>query len=325
MIVAGQNAVGRFAPSPTGRMHLGNLLCALLSYLDVKSLGGKWILRIEDIDRSRSRDEYAVQIEKDLRTFGLNWDEGGIEDPLFVQSRRSEFYDREFRKIEDSTYPCFCTRADLMAASAPHESDGRMVYGGKCRPRRFGGQGEAGLADRPAATRIFVPDMEVECDDAVYGRQSFNLARDFGDFVIRRADGGWSYQFAVVVDDALMGVNRVVRGRDLLSSVAPQSFLFGRIGCPVPQYAHIPLVCAPDGRRLGKRDADFDLGAVLSRMTPEQVIGRLAFLCGLVDRPEPLKADDLIPGFDWGKIDGTKDIIIAVGCNYRQEPFQNRF
>ena len=209
---------GRFAPSPTGRMHLGNVYSALLSWLSVRSQGGAWVLRIEDLDPQRSRREFARQIEDDLRWLGLEWDE------YYVQSERGEIYTHYLEVLgqKSLTYPCYCTRADIMATQAPHESDGRIVYAGTCRPKQ---QEEAWLnvdshpSGRKPATRIIVPDEEISFVDAHYGEQSVNLARHCGDFVLRRADGAWAYQLAVVVDDALMGITEVVRAGSYGASI----------------------------------------------------------------------------------------------------------
>lgn len=266
--------VGRFAPSPTGRMHLGNVYAALMSYRSAKERGGRWILRIEDLDRQRSRMEYARQLEDDLLWLGLEWDEGGVDGTgphgPYCQSERSAIYAEHLRRLQEMgmTYPCRCTRADIMATQAPHQSDGRVIYGGKCRPegmpRRVSHDG--------GATRLWVPDCSVEFCDRNFGPQRVNLARECGDFVLRRADGAWAYQLAVVVDDALMGVTEVVRGADLLLSTAQQIYLYELFGYRVPEFAHIPLLTNAAGDRLAKRDKGLDMGALRERFTPQEVI-----------------------------------------------------
>lgn len=292
---------GRFAPSPTGRMHLGNVFAALISYLDVKSVGGEWILRIEDLDRGRCREEYVSAMEDDLSFLGLEWDRGGSSDPFYRQSQRGEIY----RKYLDDlvrgglTYPCWCTRAELNASSAPHESDGRLIYPGTCRDNPSRAAMNVG---RPSATRLRVPDKDIHFTDLHYGEQTVNLFRDCGDFVIRRSDGSWAYQLAVVVDDALMGVTRVVRGRDLLLSCGQQKYLCELLGFDVPEYAHFPLLCASDGRRLCKRDRSLDMGELRKSYRAEDIIGLLAHLAGLIDRPEPCKVQDLVTLFSWEKL-----------------------
>lgn len=267
--------VGRFAPSPTGRMHLGNVYAALQSWLSVRRRGGRWILRIEDLDPGRSRREYAEQLEDDLRWLGLRWDEGGLDGVgprgPYVQSLRGDIYAAELERLRKTglTYACTCTRADIMASSAPHLSDGRIVYSGRCRPPAM-----PCFAPEPEgrhALRLWVPDRTVGFVDRNFGPQSVNLARECGDFVLRRADGAWAYQFAVVVDDALMGVTEVVRGEDLLPSSARQIYLYGLLGFKVPEFAHIPLLRNAAGQRLAKRDAALNLAVLRPENSPEAV------------------------------------------------------
>ena len=250
---------GRFAPSPTGRMHLGNVFCALLSWLSAKSKGGEWVLRIEDLDPQRSRREYALQLMDDLQWLGLPWD----GEPVW-QSQRGHIYEEYLLRLTEMglTYPCYCTRADIMATQAPHETDGRVVYKGTCRPKytdaacsvstatslttqtvplrqgdeRSGGGGltanhspftatPSPLNITPATTRLIVPDFTIPFTDSHYGRHDINLAEHCGDYIIRRKDGAWAYQLAVVVDDALTGVTEIIRGRDLLLSSPQQIHL----------------------------------------------------------------------------------------------------
>lgn len=291
---------GRFAPSPTGRMHLGNVYSALLAWLSARSQGGEFVLRIEDIDQQRSRSEYAQQIDDDLRWLGLDWDE------RHVQSERFDIYAEHLNIIKKKglTYPCYCTRADIMATQAPHESDGRVVYKGTCR--NLTSPPDNG---RKGATRVMVPDHDITYVDGHYGEQSVNLARQCGDFILRRADGAWAYQLAVVVDDALMGITEVVRGRDLLLSVPQQQYLFSLLGYDAPRYFHIPLLCNEAGQRLSKRDKSLDMGALRERYSAEEIIGMLAFHAGIIDRPEPIKARNLIPLFAWDKVP-CRDITI---------------
>lgn len=276
---------GRFAPSPTGRMHLGNVFTALMSYLAAKSAGGQWILRIEDLDPQRSRYEYARQIEDDLLWLGLEWDEGGLDDRgtngPYAQSRRGDFYKQALEKLRTTglTYGCTCTRADIMATQAPHQSDGRIIYGGRCRPIKlpcFDPEPEA-----RHAVRLWVPDRQIRFTDAICGPTSVNLAEHCGDFVLRRADGAWAYQLAVVVDDALMGVTQVVRGDDLLLSSAQQIYLYELLGYEPPRFMHVPLVRNEAGVRLSKRDPEMAMDELRKRHTPAEIIGRCAALIGL--------------------------------------------
>ncbi len=306
--------VGRFAPSPSGRMHLGNLFTALVSWLSVRSRGGKWILRIEDLDPQRSHTEFARLIEEDLLWAGLEWDEGGVDgkgpaEP-YCQSLRHDFYTEALERLRHLglTYPCRCTRADIRATQAPHRSDGRVIYAGTCRPDGFPAtRPEWGTA--PYAERLFVPDRMISFDDRVFGHQEFNLTELCGDFVLRRADGAWAYQLAVVVDDALMGVTEVVRGCDLLPSSAQQTYLYDLLGYDSPSWAHLPLIGNSNGQRLSKRDASLSIEALRSSHTPEEVIGMLAHLAGWTPSPVPCSAASLIDIFDWNLI--TPDDMIT--------------
>lgn len=284
---------GRFAPSPSGRMHLGNVYAALMSWLSAKRQGGQWLLRIEDLDPQRCRREYAQLLEDDLLWLGLEWDEGGLEgrgaSSPYCQSERSEIYAHYLQLLQERglTYPCYCTRADIMATQAPHESDGRVVYAGTCRdlPPR---------PDTPAAVRLRVPDRDITFCDAAYGPQCINLARHCGDFILRRRDGAWAYQLAVVVDDALMGVTEVVRGEDLLLSTPQQIYLQQLLGFPTPRYQHIPLLKNEAGQRLSKRDRSMDMSILRQQYTPQELIGHLAHRTGLLPEYRPLSAQELL-------------------------------
>ena len=291
--------IGRFAPSPSGRMHLGNVFSALLAWLSVRSAGGKMVLRIEDLDPDRCRPEYAEQLKRDLEWLGLFWDEE--QTP---QSQRTAAYAAAFAKLD--TYPCYCSRNELHAASAPHASDGTFVYAGTCRNLT---EAERAAKTRRPAWRVRVPDAEISFLDGLQGEVCENLAHACGDFILRRSDGVYAYQLAVVVDDAAAGVTQVVRGYDLLPSTPRQLWLQTQLGLPHPRYYHVPLLCAPDGRRLSKRERDLDLGALREVMTAEALLGRLAHLAGLVDRPEPVTAAELAVRFDWNRV-FTKNIFV---------------
>jgi glutamyl-tRNA synthetase len=273
-------------------MHLGNVFSALLSWLSARSQRGRWLLRIEDIDRGRSRQTYADLLMDDLEWLGLTWD----GEPVY-QSQRSDIYEHYFQELRQRglTYPCYCTRADLLAAQAPHESDGRVVYPGTCRqaPRRDG---------VAAATRLMVPDERVTIEDGHYGTQIVDMARDVGDFIIRRKDGGWAYQLVVVVDDALMGVTEVVRGQDLLLSAPQQAWLARLLGFEAPRFVHLPLLCNQQGQRLSKRDQSLDMASLRERYTAKEMVGRLAYHAGLIPQPEPTSPQDVLAYFDWNKV-----------------------
>lgn len=291
---------GRFAPSPTGIMHLGNVMCALLSWLSAKSKDGTWVLRIEDLDPDRSRRQFADRLMHDLEWLGLTWDEG----PYF-QSERHERYAAALERLcaMDLVYPCFCTRADIMATQAPHESDGRIVYAGTCRARTYNKKDM-----ERAALRLKVPDREIAFTDGHYGPQRVNLSRHCGDFVIRRKDGAWAYQLAVVVDDAEMGITEVVRGSDLLLSSPQQIYLAELLGYPLPSFIHLPLLCNAQGQRLSKRDKSLDMEALRANFTAEEIIGRLAFLTGLKPDDAPCRPEELLKTFSWDKLSPERQI-----------------
>lgn len=297
--------LGRFAPTPSGRMHLGNVFAFLIAWLSVKSRGGSILLRMEDLDTQRTSDEYAQLLRDDLRRLGLVWDEES--EP---QSRRSAVYDRYFEKLQDEglLYPCFCTRARLHGVNAPHLSDGTYVYDGRCRD--LTAEQRAQFSQAPS-WRVRVPERIMTVSDCLQGTYSQNLSTECGDFVVRRADGCYVYQLAVTVDDGEAGVTEVVRGVDLLSSAPRQMYLQEIFGFPQPQYGHVPLLIAPDGRRLSKRDRDLDLGQLLLRHSPEKIIGNLAFSCGLLEKNEPISARELLSCFSWEKI--KKEDIVMQG------------
>ena len=301
--------VGRFAPSPSGRMHLGNVFSALLAWLSARSQDGELILRIEDLDTQRCRPEYAEQMRQDLLALGLSWDR-----EVQMQSQRSGVYARYVGLLREKglVYPCWCTRGDLRAASAPHASDGNVIYAGTCRSLT---EAERAAKTRVPAWRVIVPDTSITVQDGLQGAYTENLARDCGDFIIRRSDGVYAYQLAVVTDDAAGGVTEVVRGRDLLSSVPRQVWLQKTLGFPTPAYYHVPLLLAPDGRRLSKREKSLDLGALRERCTPEQLVGTLAFLAGLQPEPAPAAPAALVSGFAWKNVQSDNVVIHSeFGC-----------
>ena len=213
---------GRFAPSPSGRIHLGNILCCLLAWLSARQKGGRVILRIEDLDIARCPRRYGEQMCRDIRWLGLDWDEGpviGGPSGPYEQSRRTALYQAALRRLEAQglVYPCFCTRAELHAASAPHREDGQVVYPGTCRGLTAEQAAErARRTGRAPALRLWVPKEEITFTDGHMGEYREWLPADCGDFLLRRSDGIFAYQLAVVVDDAAMGVTEVVRGADLL-------------------------------------------------------------------------------------------------------------
>ena len=289
---------GRFAPTPSGRLHLGNILCAMLAYLSARSQGGRFLLRIEDVDVPRCPRRLAQQAIDDLRWLGFTWD----EEPLY-QSDRTEIYREALERLtaDGHIYPCFCTRAQLMSLAAPNLGDTQVVYNRACAALTPEEAAERAKTRAPAM-RLRVPEEEISFVDGLFGAQRENLARDCGDFILRRSDGLYGYQLAVVVDDALSGVTEVVRGRDILSATPRQIYLQRLLGCPQPEYVHIPLLTDSQGRRLAKRDKDLDLTALSQRYTPEEILGWLACSAGLLPEVRPATLESLIAVFDWAKV-----------------------
>ena len=302
---------GRFAPSPSGQMHLGNAWSALLAWLSCRSQGGEMVLRLEDLDPDRCKKEYCDGVETDLKWLGLDWDRGGSTGGAFYyQSCRSEAYHAALDTLsrQGLMYPCFCTRGQLHAPNAPHRSDGEVLYAGTCRNLTPEERMHRSMTRRPAQ-RIRVDNEVIEFDDRILGHYAEQLDRDCGDFILRRSDGVFAYQLAVVVDDAAMGVNQIVRGSDLLTSTPRQIWLQKKLGYDVPEYAHVPLLCAPDGRRFSKREADLTLASLrASGVSPQTIIGRLACSAGLIDKPDPITPAELVTVFSFDAIP-KKDII----------------
>lgn len=275
--------VARYAPSPTGRLHLGNLKTALAAWEACRRMNGIFILRIEDIDTPRTIPDSEAGILDDLRWLGVDWDEGpdvgGPAGP-YRQSERGAIYAAALSRLDAAgmTYPCICSRKDLREASAPHAPEG-PAYTGTCRarPRADLERHPAGAAIRLRLDRALglpenSPEAPVEFIDGACGRCCFDLARCPGDFVVRRRDGLWAYQFACAVDDALMGVTHVLRGADLLESTPRQIAVLRGIGLPVPAYTHVPLAADEQGRRLSKRDGSQSLGDLRRRgLSPRDV------------------------------------------------------
>ena len=294
--MADRKPVGRFAPTPSGRMHLGNVFAALIAWLSVRSADGSLILRMEDLDTQRTSEEFARQIREDLLWLGLDWDE---ETP--PQSKRSAVYEKYFEMLRasDMLYPCYCTRSQLHSVNAPHLADGTYVYPGTCRDLT---REEKEAFQRAPAWRVKVPDRIWSFADSLQGPYTQNLSTDCGDFVVRRADGVFVYQLAVTVDDGESGVTEVVRGWDLLSSAPRQMYLQELFGFSHPRYGHVPLLLAPDGRRLSKRDEDMDLTYLRKYLTAEQLLGALGFAAGLTDTNAPVSARELAQIFSWDKL-----------------------
>jgi glutamyl-tRNA synthetase len=293
---------GRFAPSPSGELHLGNARTALLAWLQARSAGGRFVMRVEDLDPGRSRVEHIRSQLDDLRWLGLDWDEGpgvGGEFGPYLQSERHALYSVALQRLHDQglTYPCFCTRREIAAAaSAPHaEDDEGPPYSGRCAALSVNAISES---DRPAALRLRVPVRELDFEDGVAGRQTYRPHLETGDFVVRRKDGVASYQLAVVVDDAAMRITHVVRGADLLSSTARQLLLYEALGLQPPVWIHVPLLLGSDGERLSKRHGAVSIREYReSGAEPARLVGWLAASCGLAAAGEEITATQLLPRF----------------------------
>jgi glutamyl-Q tRNA(Asp) synthetase len=254
--------IGRFAPSPTGPLHAGSLVTAMASYLDAKAHHGRWLVRIEDIDEVRTVPGAAELILQSLAAFGMRWD-----TDVIWQSQRKDLYEAAFVRLAGHTYACGCTRREISDSRIGIAADGAAVYPGTCR---------AGLADgkKPRTFRLRVPDPDQENEsirftDRWVGAVTQHLAAEVGDFVLKRADGFWAYQLAVVVDDAAQGVTHVVRGTDLLDSTARQIYLQHLLGLPTPQYLHVPVITNAIGEKLSKQT-----GAVA--LDPNRALAELA-------------------------------------------------
>lgn len=295
----------RFAPSPTGYLHLGNVWTAMLGWLQTKKAGGILVLRVEDIDEQRSKTEYMTAFMEDMLRLGLTWDEGP-----YIQRERYGRYHEAIERLAGMglIYPCYCSRARLQAvAGAPHDGD-MPVYDGRC----YGmSEAEREKNDKPPSLRVHVPDCVISYQDGVYGEQCENLRRDCGDFVVRRADGMYAYQLAVSVDDGAMGITHVLRGRDLLNSTGRQIALMRLLGYKNRiEYTHVPLLVDSEGRRLSKRQHGMtvrDLWA--AGADSQQILGYLAYKGGLVDTPGRYGLGELVQRFDTAKI-GRTDISI---------------
>lgn len=297
--------VGRFAPSPTGRLHAGNLFAAIVSWAWARRHGGRMVLRIEDLDPDRSKPEFVNAIMRDYERMGLTWDEGP-----FFQSDREEAYIEAFERLKrlGVVYPCFCSRADLHASSAPHRGD-RFVYAGTCR-RLDDAERKKRMAVRDPSWRLEVPDVTVEFEDVFQGRVSQCLSSECGDFIVRRSDGAFAYQLAVVLDDAEQGVTSIVRGHDLLSSTPQQIHLQNILGLPNPLYGHVPLVVNETGKRLSKRDRDAGIDELFDALkTPEAIVGRMAGLSGLMPDDTPISVEELSREADFGRLFGLETIV----------------
>jgi glutamyl-tRNA synthetase len=302
---------GRYAPSPTGMIHLGNARTALAAWLSVRRQGGEFVWRLEDLDPPRVVPGMAEAQIEDLAWLGLDWDEGpDVGGPYapYVQSQRYDFYEEALRRLAEAgrLFPCRLSRKDLQAmASAPHGGE-EAPYPASLRPADPDPDwfGRLCGAERPdAAIRFLVHDRPVSFTDRIYGPVTERVDLAVGDFVLKRRDGLYAYQLAVVVDDLLMGIGDVVRGADLLASTARQIQLIEALGGTPPAYAHVPLVVNAGREKLSKRDRGLTLRSLREAgVRPEAVAGYLGYSLGLLDRPEPCRPGDLVPLFSWDRI-----------------------
>lgn len=303
---------GRFAPSPTGWLHLGNARTALLAWLRARASGGEFVLRVEDLDAPRSRPEAVAGNLVELAWLGLDWDEGpdvGGPHAPYRQSERDDRYQAALARLTELglTFPCYLSRKDLAeAASAPHDSEpgGEPVYGAAERALSQQVAAEKVAAGRSPSLRFAAPPHTVAFDDLFAGPQRFDVERDVGHFVVRRADGLWAYQLAVVLDDAAMRIGEVVRGADLLRSTAAQLLIYRALDLTAPHFAHLPLLLDEHGERLAKRRGSLTLrGLEAAGVRPERVVGLLAWSLGLLERRKEVEARELVAGFDLARTD----------------------
>ncbi|MBK8294062.1 MAG: tRNA glutamyl-Q(34) synthetase GluQRS [Solirubrobacterales bacterium] len=289
---------GRYAPSPTGELHLGNLRTALIAWLAARSRGAEFLMRIEDLDRGRSREEWISTQLKELETLGIDWD-----GELVRQSERDGLYADAVRQLEAAglTYECFCTRAEIReASSAPHGDLPEGAYPGICQSLTEAEIAERRASGRPPALRVRADAASITFQDLVCGETTGIV----DDFVIRRNDGDHAYNLAVTVDDSEQGIDEVVRGADLLDSTPRQLWLYDRLDLRSPRvWAHVPLMLGGDGARLAKRHGAVTLEErLVTGDSVEVVTGELAATAGLVEPGRKIAAHDLISGFDWSKL-----------------------
>jgi glutamyl-tRNA synthetase len=309
---------GRFAPSPTGALHLGNARTALLAWLHARAAGGAFVMRVEDLDFGRVRPGIMQTQLDELRWLGLDWDEGpDVDGPHapYVQSERGALYDDALRRLAERglLFECTCSRRDIAAAaSAPHAGEEGPRYPGMCRERLVDPTVASLLAHGRAqvALRMRVEPGEACFADLLMGRCCYDPSAETGDFVVRRKDGAAAYQLAVVVDDDAMRITHVVRGGDLLSSTARQILLYRALGIPEPRFLHVPLMLGEDGERLAKRHGSVSLADLRARgVAPARVTGWLAATCGLAAEGEEVSAHDLVPRFSAGALPRDATVI----------------
>lgn len=301
----------RFAPSPTGSLHLGNARTALLAFLQARQMGAALVLRIEDLDQPRIIPGATEAILEDLHWLGIDWDEGpdvGGDFGPYLQSERLQFYEQVLRRLNEKgrVFECFCSRADIQrAASPPQIGEEGPRYPGTCRaltPEQRQALAQRHPA-RQSALRLCVKPGRIAFDDGVLGHREIDLSATCGDFVLRRADGLFAYQLATAADDGAMGITHVLRGDDLIASTPRQIEILNLLGIPAPHYAHVPLLLDDSGEKLSKRRGSATISALRAQqLKPERVVAALAKSAGLTDRRE-VRADELIEDFSLDQID----------------------
>lgn len=288
--------ITRFAPSPTGLLHLGNAWSFLLAWLIARKASGRIILRIDDIDPLRSKPEHVNEIFSDLQWLGLDWD----GEPVF-QSSRIHHYEAALSNLDAKglVYPCFCTRAELRRlANAPHMGEEGVIYPGTCRNLAPADIEKLRNSGKQSSVRIRMPDRTIIFNDLASGPQEISGTQTGGDFPIRRSDGVWAYHLASVVDDGLLGVNCIVRGRDIMPSTPGQLFLASTLGYPSPEYFHHPLLLDTAGERLAKRHHSLSLASLRQNGIPsQQIVGMLGRIGGFHPSGAPCTPGELLPDF----------------------------
>ena len=292
-----RTSVGRFAPSTTGPAHPGTLLAALLGWLDARARGGRIVLRLEDLDPERCRPELALEMERSLAWLGLDWDEREL------QSESSQRHEAALDQLNRAgrLYPCSCSRADLREAGV-RAPDGGFRYAGTCRERALP---SGGWRESPEPLRVRLDDGAVEVLDESGEDLTLDPSTAFGDPVVRRRDGAIAYHLAGVVDDAALGVTRVVRGRDLASSTAIQIAIRTVLGVPIPEHRHHFLLLEPHAEKLTKLHGSVGIAELSVRYSGEKLCGELARMAGLADAPSAasgLRPEELVSGFEWSRV-----------------------
>jgi glutamyl-tRNA synthetase len=287
--------VGRLAPSPTGLLHLGHARSFLLAWWSARSQGGRVVLRIEDLDAERARPELVDTCRRDLEWLGVDWD-----GPVVHQAADTRALEEACERLLTAglAYPCVCTRREIAALSAPHADDAETPYPGTCRGRWRTPEEARAETGREPGLRLAVAPGPVSVTDERLGERSFDVAAEVGDFLVRRRDGAFAYQLAVVVDDHRQGVTEVLRGEDLLPSAARQALVLERLELPRPRWIHVPLVVHPDGQRLAKRRRDLSLAALREAGVDGRAVVAWAARSAGQPAGERSTPEEVLAGFD---------------------------